>query len=171
MAIIRTKKQSIEIFKTLEDKCKASPLLIKQIDTDENISINSKDYKEFILDFITRINNYSIYTSTEEGKDFTEGERKRSLGDLYRIIISYFPDTDIVELAKFLTEQSENLVLKTNTCPDIKKIIFTKVHHLGERQTKMSNKYAYYRDFGNDDTHQYHTEDNLYPDDYLILLD
>ena len=171
MGIIRTKEESIEIFKTLEDKCKASPLLIKQVDTDENISIDSKDYKEFILDFITRINNYSIYTSTEEGTDFTEGKRKRSLGDLYRITISYFPDTNIIELAKFLTEQSEILVLKANTCPDINKIIFTTLGYIGEKQTKMSNKYTYMRNFGNDDTHPYHTEDNLYPDDYLILLD
>lgn len=171
MGIIRTKEESIEIFKTLENKCKASPLLIKQVDTDKNTSIHNTNYKEFILNFIKNLNDRYIYTSTEQGTDFTDGGRKRSLGDLYRITISYFPDTDIVELAKFLTEQSEILVLKTNICPDINKIIFTTLGYTGEKQTKMSDKYAYMRNFGNDDTHPYHTEDNLYPDDYLILLD
>lgn len=170
MEEIRSKEESIELFKELEEECKSSPLLVYNVDKSD-IKLEHKDYKEFILDFINNINLKDIYTATVKGSEQTSRNRKRSLGDLYRLTISYFPDTDIVDLAIFLTEQNlAGNIDQVRLCPTIHKIVFHPVHYTGENKHTMEDRYTYDNDYGIADTHKFHTTDNLYHDDYLNLL-
>lgn len=159
----RNKKESILAFKELEIELRKSPLLLINTKSDKT------DFKEFILDFINNLNigNFAIITNNLEGTEPLYKDKRRSLEDLYRLIISYFPETTLIDLAKFLTEQCENSNLSGHVCPDINKIVFTNSTLF---KYKLSDKHGYGFNFGMDEG-QRRTVNNIYYDDFLNLLD
>lgn len=162
---IRTKEESISLFKKLELKCKNDGILL----------LNKYDQKhdnfiDFISDFILNLNYVGshIYTIDTEGNKTCSYNKNRSLEDLYRLVLGYFPDTDILDLAKYLVSNEKNPQLECINCNDINKIVFF--------NKKITNYYSGFRSelqhesISIPDSRYFKTKDGIIFHDYLNLI-
>lgn len=163
---MRSKEESIAVFRELEESVKNDPLEIR------NRTIEATGWEDFILQFINlngdddQVYPQSI-TCTPEGDDITQYNKRRSLGDLYRLVSNYYPEVDIIDLAKYLTQLSEEGVISAHICPQISKMVFPSKNQ--RNNLSMSDGYDYHNgDFTLEGARS--TNDNLYHDDYLNLL-
>lgn len=106
------------IFEEIENLEKSKPKLhFKRYIHDETLSL-----KDFILLFIKKLN---LQRNTYEN-NIKQCEKycNRSFGDIYRLILSYYPNTTVKELYSILFSFYQEKKIQTLYCPDINKRIF-----------------------------------------------
>lgn len=176
--INRSKEDSINLFLALEQKCvEAGPLYIKDFDQSELFQF--KGFEDFLIDFVLERNysgdSYAIITHNNDYTDTCQYQRNRSLADLYRIVLSYYPGTSILDVARTLI--TGPLKLQMLYCPHISKIVFlnrleksygsTFKHELD----KWQNGYHKKSDSLGASYYVFKVKDSIHVTDYANLLD
>lgn len=175
----RTKEESLELFAQLESKCKNDgPLYIQ--DFDEVELFQFKRFEDFLIHFVLE-RNYEgdshgpIITADKNGEDQCQYQRNRSLGDLYRIVLAYYPEASITEVAKTLVTGPS--ILQMLYCPHIRKIVFVNKNYKSygctfkEEMAKWKDGYRKESDRAAENSYVYGVIDSIQTPDYANLLD
>lgn len=94
----------------------------------EQLNVKPINYKDFIKNFILIYRDCYI-TFSDGGKErglynFTDTRRRRSLGDIYLVTKTYFPDVKIQDVVKVLVDLCEKDIIKASYCTTINKYVF-----------------------------------------------
>lgn len=84
---------------------------------------NSIYLGEFIYEFIRNYNN-NYYTKNQYGLVTCEKAKRRSLGDIFRLCKTYYPDCTIHDVINELVWLLENGMIKGSYCTTIYKYVF-----------------------------------------------
>lgn len=109
-------------FKTLESKIKKENLYLSN-----DIEIKSKTYKDFLYDFLIEYNNISptYIKHLDHYIIHTNSNKRRSLGDIYNICKTYYPDVTLKEIiTELYTLCKTKQGFRTSYCYNISKRVF-----------------------------------------------
>jgi hypothetical protein len=77
----------------------------------------------FLYDFNLR--RYDLIVTTNQNNEITcSYERRRSMFDLYKLCLTYFPDLKFIDFLKSLVDIIENKYLRYSFCSDVRKYVF-----------------------------------------------
>ena len=80
-----------------------------------------KDIKDFLKNFLVTYNKEKATIVKQSKRAHTPKAKTRSLGDIYRITKSYFPDTTLKEVLTIITDFE---YISGHYCPDIHKQVY-----------------------------------------------
>lgn len=109
-----------EKIKKLEETLKKETFYLKEFELPEGM-----DYKSFLKTFFNLYNNKHI-TLASEDKVYCYPGKNRSLGDIYKICLHYFPNISLEEVMKELAYlvKDELTTVGVIYCPHINKRVF-----------------------------------------------
>ena len=124
--VVFSRENTIEKLNKLADECKTLSTLYLNNHTIEEVVEKYGTAEQFIADFIMYLNHSGTYYTMDSNTYMSscDPSRNRSLGDLYRLALYYFPDANIVSIAIKLTELAKNKEIAVCTCGDIHKSVF-----------------------------------------------
>ena len=168
LTIMTTREESIIKFLELERKCReSSPLMLVGIE--ENFIEKYNNFEEFIIDFLLNLNyNDDIHTEAVNFPDVIQCKsgKNRSLEDIYKLVLNYYPKTSIIDLGRVLYDTVEHLSnnLYMLNCPNIQKIVFHNYKISSYLKSKFTEKLH-----DTDLSLGYPMMDNLYSIDYHTI--
>lgn len=117
-------------------------LVIEGYIFDQTLSLS-----DFILKFIDTLN---IRYQTTDNAGHTEATGKhRSLGDIYRVCRSYYPNVTLLEVYDAINTLWAECKIKTLKCPTIsKRVYFEFAHHHSGASFKPKKGYFYANEYG-----------------------
>lgn len=122
---MKSREEIIKIFEEAEiELIKEGSLRLYDIDKNTYLETDITDLKEFTKCLLRWVKS-SIY-STKDEREFIQcyPNKDRSLGDLYRITISYLPETKLLDLLEVLYQYNTEKYIYTYKCPDINKRVW-----------------------------------------------
>src|SRR5690606_16111820 len=122
------KEEILEIFERKEAEYKKLGVLKY---SEEVLPIDT-DPESFLINFLS-YNNINYPTLFLDGTVQCDEDRNRSLGDIYRLILNYFPDISLIETAEILYDLVNNNVegIRMLYCQNIKKRVY---NHKSKKQ-------------------------------------
>lgn len=125
----KTIDEIISIFNDKEAELKELPdfILVHHDNLDKLVFESYKTVKDFLISFFTDF-NYNYNTCLSNGDKICGRDKRRSLIDLYKICLVYFPDLKIIDLLIELYYMVENkeINLCTVICPTINRRVYFK---------------------------------------------
>lgn len=137
----KRKKDISIMFKNYEQELLSKNVLfyLKGYFFDETLNLN-----DFIYRFITFLNNnYNTYK--KEDVLICRAGRRRSLGDIFLICKTYYPDCTIEDVVKVLINLCETQKIAGSRCLDIHKFVFHKQSSVysSHHPVEYSDKYLF----------------------------
>ena len=137
----KRKKDISEMFKDYEQELlsKYGLYYLEKYVFDETLNLDV-----FIYHFITTLNN-NHYTYKKDNILVCRSHKRRSLGDIFLICKTYYPDCTIEDVVKVLIDLCETQKIAGSRCSDIHKFVFHRQssvyspHH----QVEYSSKYLF----------------------------
>jgi hypothetical protein len=90
----------------------------------EELNIENNNLNDFIINFFNIYNKN--FSTREDGTFYCGTSKRRSIGDIYRISINFFPKCSILDILQILYDicESKSIELCTLICPTIKKRVY-----------------------------------------------
>jgi hypothetical protein len=104
---------------------------------DDYVFDNTLSLSDFILHFINVLNK-KFTTFNEEGKVLSRIGGHRSLGDIYQICKTYFPNASLQEVLDILNNYWNDGKIKTMYCGTIEKRVYFEVEYNHRNDTAES---------------------------------
>lgn len=136
-----------EDIKKVEDYLLSKPLLVFREHDNHSMFQNNLNYKKFedILNYTTH-----IFPSTQQadGSEYCKRGANRSLGDLFRLIRSYY-NVSLEDVVNKLHDMCAKKLITSFICPDIHKRVYSAPWHQHSLYWGKPNTNEFNMDFSN----------------------